>query len=42
MPYIAPKNRKELDGLIDELAKKIEDEAQRESYHGAFLFRSQE
>jgi len=36
MPYIAPKNRKELDGLIDQLAQTIVDEAEKEDYDAAF------
>ena len=36
MPYIAPKNRKNLDDLIDQLAQAIVDEAKKEDYDAAF------
>ncbi|MEK7607718.1 MAG: hypothetical protein AAB484_02235 [Patescibacteria group bacterium] len=36
MPYIAPKDRKKFDPLIDELAEKIVEEARSYNYDGAF------
>jgi hypothetical protein len=36
MPYIAPQQRKELDGLIDRLAERIVQEAKGSGYDGAF------
>ena len=36
MPYIAPKDRKQFDPLIDELADKIVKEAKEHEYDGAF------
>ncbi|MDO8555140.1 MAG: hypothetical protein Q7R75_01065 [bacterium] len=36
MPYIAPKDRKEFDSLIDQLAEKIVKEAKNYGYDGAF------
>lgn len=36
MPYIAPKHRKELDGLIDRLADRVVVEAKEYDYDGAF------
>ncbi len=36
MPYIAPKDRKKFDPIIDELADKIVAEAKEYNYDGAF------
>lgn len=36
MPYIAPKHRQELDGLIDQLARRIVHQAQEYDYDAAF------
>ena len=36
MPYIAPKDRKKFDPIIDELAEKIVEEAKSYNYDGAF------
>ena len=36
MPYIAPKDRKEFDPLIDQLAEKIVKESKEYGYDGAF------
>jgi hypothetical protein len=36
MPYIAPKDRSNLDPLIDQLAEKIVDEAKKSGYDSAF------
>ncbi len=36
MPYIAPQNRQELDALIDELAERLVQEADKLNYDAAF------
>ena len=36
MPYITPKDREKLDGLIDQLAERIAAEAKEYNYDGAF------